>query len=105
MADYLAQSRKTETARVHAASLKRGDVYASWYENDARRLTTQVMGISSHPNKPDSEHAMVASGVASSVHKVKLLRQERLKELFTREALYYEEELKSIGLSLVKPRD
>lgn len=100
--DFVARNQQYEKANQHAASLRVGNIHAAWYEKDSQRLNKPGR---QHPMNKDSAAARHQAGLREGIAFAKAARQERLKELFVRETLMYEQELQSMGLSLVKHHD
>ncbi|GIL53031.1 hypothetical protein Vafri_8736 [Volvox africanus] len=78
-------------------------VVAHWAERDRRREPVNTLRGATMTLQATAKER--EAGIKAGLANVKAARQARLKELYEREALMYEEELNARGLSLVKPRD
>ncbi|GLC33691.1 hypothetical protein PLESTB_000104500 [Pleodorina starrii] len=96
--DHYAKLAKEQAQAIH------GSVLTHWAERDRKREPVNTLRgatMTLQATKAGERDAGIKAGLAT----VKAARQARLKELYEREALMYEEELNARGLSLVKPRD
>ncbi len=102
VASLLAQRDRIDSAAAYSQSLASGNCKAEWFEKDAQRISRPPASLG--PRK-DTRRELRDNGLRTGIEAVKLARQARLREMLEREALQYEAELGSMGLSLVKPRD
>jgi len=102
----LEQQQAIDKATAYAVSLRQGNSKAEWFENDFKRMETiAASGPLKASVRVDTKQELRDAGMRSGIEAIKLKRQARLKELMEAEQLQHEQELNSMGMSLVKPVD